>query len=117
MMRSKEYEKCNKFIQAIAQKNAELFLSKVKRPAVGTVEFDKLDTDLLVLDMEEKFQNGEVRSLHEFIRLLKTNNNDKARLKVLREHALFERAINFCLTEAEANLKSRNLIDILKDFV
>ena len=67
--------------------------------------------------MEEKFVNGEIRSLHDFIRHLKTNNNDKARLKILREHTLFERAINFCLTEAEANLKSRNLIDILKDFV
>ena len=67
--------------------------------------------------MEEKFTNGEIRSLHEYIRLLKTNGNDKARWKILREHALFERAMNFCLTEAEANLKSRNLIDILKDFV
>ena len=43
--KEQEYEKSNKFTQGIANKNAELFLSKAKRPAVGTIEFDKLDSD------------------------------------------------------------------------
>ena len=45
------------------------------------------------------------------------HKNDTARIKVMRERALFETAINFCLVEAEANLKKRDLREILKDFV
>ena len=48
---------------------------------------------------------------------MKEHKNDKARIKVLREYVLFERAINFCLAEAEANLKARDLKDILKDYI
>jgi hypothetical protein len=67
--------------------------------------------------MEDRFVNGGIRCLNDFIRLLKMHKNDTARIKVMRERALFETAINFCLVEAEANLKKRDLREILKDFV
>ena len=67
--------------------------------------------------MEKRFKRGEIRKLSEFIFLLNEHKNDKARLKVMREYALYERDLNFFIAEAEANLQSKDLIEILCDFV
>ena len=67
--------------------------------------------------MEKRFTNGEIRKLSEYIILLKDHKNDRARLKVMREYALFERDFNFFLAEAEANLQSKELKEILFDFI
>ena len=90
---------------------------QVERPDVGTTNYNKLNTDSLLLDMEDRFANGGIRNVHEFLRLLDQHKNDKARIKVLKEQPLFERAMNFRLLEAEANLKERDLKDVLTDYV
>lgn len=73
--------------------------------------------DDLILDMESRFTNGQIRSLTEYISLLKEHKNDGARIKVMREYALFDRCMNYCLVDAETNLKARELKNILKDYV
>ena len=60
-----------------------------------------------MLDMEERFKSGEIRCLNDFIRILDSGKNDKARIRVFEKYAIFEMAMNFRLSEAEANLKRR----------
>jgi hypothetical protein len=116
-MANEDYDRCNKHTKYINGKRLELAKAIMLRPDIGTVEFDKLKADDLLLDLEDRFAGGGVRSLHDYLCLLKKHKNDKARIKVLREQQLFERAMNFCLVEAEANLKHRSLQDILRDYV
>ena len=54
--------------------------------------------------METRFFNGEIKNLIQYVDLLKVNLNHSARMKVYREHALFERSISYCLIENEKNL-------------
>ena len=103
-MANEDYVNCNKYTMYINGKRLELAKALLIRPDLGTVEYDKLKADDLLLDMEDRFTNGGVRCLHDYLCLLKKHKNDKARIKVLREQQLFERAMNFCLVEAEANL-------------
>ena len=91
----------------------ELANVQVVRPEIGTPDYDKLNTNNLLLDMEDRFANGGIRNVHEFLRLLDQHRNHRARIKVLKEMPLFERAMNFRLIEAEANLKARDLKDVL----
>ena len=57
------------------------------------------------MDMEKRFEAGEIRSLGEYIALLKIHNSKVARIKVMREHTLFALANNYSLIMAESNLE------------
>ena len=49
--------------------------------------------------------------------LLKDQECNDSRFKVLEKYILFERAMNYCLVKAEKNLVHRDLREILKEFV
>ena len=49
--------------------------------------------------------------------LLKDQECNDSRFKVLEKYILFERAMNYCLVKAEKNLLHRDLREILKEFV
>ena len=67
-------------------------------------QFDNISIEDLVLDMETRFFNGEIKNLMQYVDLLKVNLSHTARMKVYREHALFERSISYCLIENEKNV-------------
>ena len=67
--------------------------------------------------MRDRFRNGEIRDLSEFKQLLQDNNRDKAYYKILKNQAIFERAMNDCLVERESNLEHRDLIEVFKDYI
>ena len=67
--------------------------------------------------MEKRFENGEIRTYANFMSLLRTHAVHKARLKVLKEQNLFERALAFCLIQADKNLVHKKLDDILNNFL
>ena len=67
--------------------------------------------------MEKWFFECEIRDVGDFVHLLKTHKNDSARMRVLRDHHLFERAMGYCLIENEKNLKSRDLKELLREFI
>ena len=41
----------------------KLFKNSIEFNEIGTVEFDHISTDKLILDMEKRFFNGEIKNL------------------------------------------------------
>ena len=82
-------------------------------PNIGTMDFNKLKVQMLILDMEKRFESGDIRKLADYIGLLKLHACNEARVKLLEKYSLFERAMNYCLVEAERNLAHRNMREIL----
>jgi len=70
-----------------------------------------------MLDMEKRFENGEIRSIGKYIGLLKLHKCINSRYKVLKEHYMFEKCIHYCLIEAEANLKTMSLDELLENYI
>ena len=81
------------------------------------MEFDKATTNILLLDMETRFKDGEIRSFYEYRDLLNDHKNHCARVKTLEKFNLFERAMNDCIIRSENDLKSRSKLEILEDFI
>jgi len=73
-------------------------------PKIGTIEYNTLKPNKLILDMENRFKNGEIRKLSDYVKLLKDHECNEARMKTLEKYPLFERAMNFCMVDAEKNL-------------
>ena len=84
---------------------------------VGTLEFDELNKEDLLLDMERRFEKGEIRSYDQYVNMLYESNNKKARIILMNHKKLFELAMNFCLSRNEANIKKRELSEVLKEFI
>ena len=82
-------------------------------PNIGTMDFNRLKVQTLILDMEKKFESGDIRKLADYIGLLKLHACNDARVKLLEKYSLFERAMNYCLVDAERNLAHRDMKEIL----
>ena len=84
---------------------------------IGTIEFDFLNPVELMVDMEKRFEKGQLRRVIDYIALLKENANDIARFKVQRLKNTFESIMEQALKANETNLFHRDLRDILKLFI
>ena len=101
----------------IAKKRKELENMVNTNPSIGTEEYNLLKIKDLVLDMESKFQENEIRSLFDYRNLMKKYSNNVSRIKVLNNNKLFELALNDCVLEAEENLNHRPLKEVLLEYL
>ena len=71
---------------------------------MGEKAYDKLSPDDLLLDMEDKFWDGKIKSTFDFICLLEEHQNHRAKIKVQRDSVVFEKCLNTQIAKAEAKL-------------
>ena len=117
-MRQDGYETCNRFTAAIKLQGTQLALQNGIRTAqIGTPDFDRLRDVDLVVDMEQRFDQGEIRSLDDYMDLLHTSGNQLARVNMMKNLFLFERSINFCLLRQESNQIGRQPTEVLEDYI
>ena len=76
---TKEYIERRKYLEKENQHTSKL----------GTYYFDILEVDHLILDMEQRYREGEILSVFDYKALLYKHKNDQARIKVLRNENLF----------------------------
>ena len=67
--------------------------------------------------MENRYQTGEINSVDDYKDLLLGVKNHKARVQVLKSHALFERAMNDCMVRSKNSRISRGPRETLEDFI
>ena len=67
--------------------------------------------------MENRFAEGEIRTVDDYIELLKQYGRDTASHKVFRKYHLFELAISFCLLEMSDKLIHPNLKEVVEEYL
>ena len=64
-LKLEQYEKCNSYTMDYSLNRSELQRLRCVLPPIGTQEFNSLKHEKIVLDMENRFESGEIRRLSE----------------------------------------------------
>ena len=86
-------------------------------PDIGTPEFNELTLEKLYDDIDKRFLNCEIYSLHDYMVLLDDHKMNKLKIKVQSNQELFERELAFRTLVAEENRSHIKLKDVLNLFI
>ena len=93
-MSKESLSKVNEFTMSKKHEAEELNQGKYKMATLGSKEFDDLSYEDLILDMETRFQNGQIRTYDQYIFLLREHEHHAARFTAMKRKDMFKESIN-----------------------
>ena len=93
-MQKDDLSKVNEFTMNKKHEAEELNQGKFKTATIGSKDFDDLNYEELILDMETRFQNGQIRTYDQYIFLLREHDHHAARFTSMKRKDMFKESIN-----------------------